>query len=310
MMRMPWKVAVGGLVTAIVAWGMCMAGAVPIGAPQGSAPLTPQPDAGPAGLATTGKAKAVPVEIVAHRGASWDAPENTLASMRLAWEQQADAIEFDCFLSKDGQIVIIHDADTRRTAGVPGKVAEQTLEQLRRLDVGRWKGERFAGERIPTLAEVLATVPPGKRAFIEVKCGPEILPELDRVLKASRLRPEQTVVISFSEDVIAAVKKQRPDLPAYWIAVLMPRNGKPRGAEEIIATARRIRADGVDLSAEANVLTPAYAAQIRQAGLFLSVWTVNDADLARKMIHSGVQSITTDRPGWLREQLQSDRTPR
>jgi glycerophosphoryl diester phosphodiesterase len=245
------------------------------------------------------------VEIVAHRGASWDAPENTLASMRLAWEQQADAIEMDCFLSRDGQIVVIHDADTRRTAGVQGKVAELNFEQLRRLDVGRWKDPRFAGERIPTLAEVLQTVPLGKRAFIEIKCGVEILPELERVLKASDLKPEQTVIISFSEEVIAAAKKRFAHRPAYWIAVLTPwqNQGQPRKVDEVIATARRIGADGVDLSAEERVLTAEYARAIRQAGLFLSVWTVNDVNLARQMIRVGVQSITTDRPGWLREQL-------
>lgn len=245
------------------------------------------------------------VEIVAHRGASWDAPENTLASLRLAWEQQADAIEMDCFLSRDGQIVVIHDADTRRTAGISGRVADLTFEQLRRLDVGRWKDPRFSGERIPSLAEALQTVPAGKRAFIEIKCGPEILPELGRVLKASGLKPEQTVIISFSEQVIAAVKKQYPERPALWIAALTPRNGQgqARKVEDVIATARRIGAEGVDLSADARVLTAEYARAIRQAGLFLAVWTVNDVELARTMIRVGVQSITTDRPGWLREQL-------
>ncbi|MCX8139057.1 MAG: glycerophosphodiester phosphodiesterase [Thermogemmata sp.] len=261
----------------------------------------------PGPKAAIGEAKTV--EIVAHRGASWDAPENTLASMRLAWEQQADAIEMDCFLSRDGQIVVIHDADTRRTAGVSGKVADLSFEQLRRLDVGRWKDPRFAGERIPTLAEVLQTVPAGKRAFIEIKCGPEILPELGRVLKASGLKPAQTVIISFSEEVIAAVKKQYPERPAYWIAVLTPRQnkGQPRKVEEVIAIAQRLGADGVDLSAEVRVLTAEYARAIREAGLFLSVWTVNDVELARAMIRAGVQSITTDRPGWLREQLGLNR---
>src|SRR3954454_13113161 len=102
------------------------------------------------------------VEIIGHRGAASDAPENTLASFRLAWEQQADAIECDVRLSKDVHIVAIHDAETKRTAGVDVAVVDQTLAELRRLDVGRWKDERFAGEPIPTLAEILTTVPVGK----------------------------------------------------------------------------------------------------------------------------------------------------
>lgn len=243
------------------------------------------------------------VEIIAHRGASYDAPENTVAAVKLAWKQQADAVEFDVFLSKDGRIVGLHDKDTKRTAGVPGKVAEMTLAELRRLDVGTWKGKRFAGEKIPTLEELLAAVPPGKRAYVEVKTGPEIVPELNRVLRASGLKPAQTPIISFDARVVAAVKKARPDLPAYWIVNLHQKNKKPPTAEELIARARAIRADGLDLSAGPH-LTRAFAERVKAAGLKLVVWTVNDPALARRMVEIGVEGITTDRPGWLRERLR------
>ena len=254
-------------------------------------------------LATSATAADPPkVEIVGHRGASFDAPENTLAAIKLAWEQKADAAEFDVYLSKDGKIVVIHDADTKRTAGVEKKVVEQTLEELRKLDAGKWKGAKFAGEKIPTLDEVLATVPAGKRVFIEVKCGPEIVPELDRVIKAAKLKPEQTCVISFSADVIAATKKARPDLPAYWIVNLNTK-GKPKTAEDLIARAKDIKADGLDLSATPAVLDAAFGKKVKDAGLKLYVWTVDDVELAKKMLAAGVESITTNRPGWLREQL-------
>jgi glycerophosphoryl diester phosphodiesterase len=243
------------------------------------------------------------VEIVGHRGASFDAPENTVASVKLAWEQKADAAEFDVLLSKDGNIVVIHDANTKRVAGVDRPVVSQTLEELRELDVGKWKNAKFAGEKIPTLEEVLATVPAGKRVFIEVKCGPEIVPELDRVLKASKLKPEQTAVISFSAEVIAAVKKARPALQGYWVVNLAPKNQKPRNAEELIAKAREIKADGLDLSATPAILDKAFGAKVKAAGLNLYVWTVNDPQLAKQMIDAGVESLTTDRPGWLREQI-------
>ena len=85
------------------------------------------------------------MDIIAHRGASHEAPENTLAAVRLAWEQDADAVEVDVQLSKDGRPVVIHDEDAKRTAGVAGKVSDQTLDRLRRLDVGRWKGEDWIG---------------------------------------------------------------------------------------------------------------------------------------------------------------------
>jgi glycerophosphoryl diester phosphodiesterase len=243
------------------------------------------------------------VEIVAHRGASFDAPENTVAAIELAWEQKADASEFDVFLSKDGKIVVTHDPTTKRIGGVDRRVVDQTLEELRKLDVGSWKNARFAGERMPTLEEMLATVPAGKRVLIEVKCGPEIVPVLDRVLKASGLKPEQTPIISFNADVVAAVKKARPDLKAYWVVTLSPKKAKPRTAEELIVRAKEIGADGLDLSADPKVLTKEFGAKVKAAGLALYVWTVNDLDLARLMIALGAESITTDRPGWLREQL-------
>jgi glycerophosphoryl diester phosphodiesterase len=153
------------------------------------------------------------LEIIGHRGASFDAPENTVASFKLSWSQKADASELDIFMTKDSRIVVIHDKDTKRVAGVDKKVADQTLAEIRMLDVGKWKGAKFAGEKIPMLNEMLATVPAGKRVFVEVKTGPEIMPELNRVLKASKLKSEQTPVISLNAQVIAEVKKVRPDLP-------------------------------------------------------------------------------------------------
>jgi glycerophosphoryl diester phosphodiesterase len=254
-------------------------------------------------LATT--AAAATPQIIAHRGASHDAPENTVAAIKLAWEQNADAAEFDVYLSKDGQVVVMHDKDTERTAGVKKLVAECTLPELRKLDVGKWKDPKFSGERIPTLAEMLATVPAGKKVFVEVKCGPEIVPALIQDLKASKLNPEQTPVISFNADVIAAVKKAQPNLPAYWLVSLKPSKKKktpPPTAEEVIAKAREINADGLDLQA-APVLDKTYADKVKAAGLRLYVWTVNDVDEARRMVEIGAEGITTDRPAWLREQL-------
>jgi glycerophosphoryl diester phosphodiesterase len=256
-------------------------------------------------VALTAPAQAAPpVEMVGHRGASHDAPENTVASFRLAWEQKADAGELDVYLTKDGQLAVIHDKDTKRTAGGVNKVvAESTMAELRTLDVGKWKGEKYAGEKIPTLAEMLATVPDGRRVFVEVKCGPEAVPELDRVLKASKLEPEQTPVISFNAAVIAAVKKARPDVPAYWIVSMKPgKGGTPPAAEKLIARAREIRADGLDLSAD-PALDAAFAGKVKAAGLKLYVWTVDDPAVAKRMVSLGVDGITTNRPGWLREQL-------
>src|SRR3990170_1836584 len=113
--------------------------------------------------------------IIAHRGASADAPENTLSAFRLAWEQEADGIEGDFRLSSDGRIVCIHDEDTSLVAGVPHTVRDTPLAVLQSLDVGAWKGESWRGERIATLEEVLAVVPKRKQVVVELKAGPEII---------------------------------------------------------------------------------------------------------------------------------------
>jgi glycerophosphoryl diester phosphodiesterase len=138
------------------------------------------------------------VEIIAHRGASFDAPENTLTAMKLAWEQNADAIELDLWLSKDGRLVVFHDADAKRIAGVPRKIAEMTWAEVQGLNAGAWKDPQFKGERIPTLESILETVPKGRRAVLEIKSGPEIVPEIKRVLDASKRSPREIAIISFN----------------------------------------------------------------------------------------------------------------
>ena len=119
-------------------------------------------------------------EIIAHRGESADAPENTLAAFRLAWERDVTSIELDVHLSADDRLVVIHDADTERTCGVKRVIKTSRYADLRELDAGRWKGEQFAGEPLVTLEDVLALLPKGKRCIIEVKVGPEAVPALVR----------------------------------------------------------------------------------------------------------------------------------
>lgn len=243
-----------------------------------------------------------PVEIIAHRGASRDAPENTVAAFKEAWRQGSDGAELDIHFTKDGKIVVIHDATAKRTTGEDWKVAERTLAELRTLDAGTWKHKRFVGEKLPTLDEMLATVPKGKKVFVEVKCGPEVVKELDRVLTASGLKPPQTPVISFNASVIAAVKKIRPDLPAYWLVGLTNKAEEKRTVADLISKARAIQADGLDVAAS-DMVDAAFAEKVKAAGLRLDVWTVDDPAVAKR-VAPFVSSITTNRPAWLREQLR------
>jgi glycerophosphoryl diester phosphodiesterase len=257
------------------------------------------------GLATGAAAKEPAVEIVGHRGASYDAPENTLAAINLGWKQNADAVEFDVWLSKDGEIVLFHDKDTKRIGGVDKLVKDQTWAELQKLDVGGWKDAKFAGERMPRLKDALATIPSGKRVFIEVKCGPEIIPALVAAMRATGRPTPELAVISFQDDVIAQFKQAAPEYKAYWLASLkQDKQTKAwnHSAATLIARAKELHADGLDLSA-VDLIDKAFGRQVLDAGLEFYVWTVNDPAVARRMIAEGVQGITTDRPAWLREQL-------
>ena len=250
------------------------------------------------------------MEIIAHRGASFDAPENTLAAVTLGWRQSADAVEVDIHLSLDGRIVVIHNFTTLKTAGVPRHVRTQTLAELKALDVGRWKGERWTGERIPLLEEVLDTIPSSKRLFVEIKCGPECLPEFARVWKRSGKNARQVVPIGFALPTMTSLKRLLPKLEVCWIAEFKRswKTGRwsPPPAR-LVHAARQAGLDGLDLGAK-GPLRPPFTDQIRAAGLAWYVWTVDDPARALELIEAGVQGLTTNRPAWLRAQLAASGT--
>ncbi len=244
------------------------------------------------------------VKIIAHRGASFDAPENTLAAVNLAWRQRADAVEVDVHLSRDGRLAVIHDDNTRRTAGLNRKVVRQTMAELSALDAGRWKDNGRFREKIPALDEVLTGLPPGRRLFIEIKCRGDIASELVRVLAQSSCRPAQIVLISFSMPVVASLKRTFPQIEACWL-VELKRHWRTRrfpDAGMLIEKINDAGLDGLDLKAN-KAVTAAFAKKIHEAGLKLYVWTVDSPSEAKKLAEAGVDGITTNRPGWLRAQL-------
>ena len=242
-------------------------------------------------------------EIVAHRGSSEEAPENTIASFRLGYEQ-ADACELDIHLSKDGQVVVMHDANTKRTASVDKPIAQQTLEELKALDAGKFKGEKFAGEKIPLLSEVLALIPEKKRLFIEIKCGSEVIPGLVAVIGDAKKTPEQTALIAFNLDTLRQAKQKLPRLKAYWLASAKAdaKTGKPPEVDALIQKAKDAGLDGLDLEGKFPIDAD-FVGKVHAAGLKLYTWTVNDAEAAKRQAAAGVDGITTDRPLKLRESL-------
>lgn len=245
--------------------------------------------------------------IVAHRGASDDAPENTLAAFRLAWEQGADGIEGDYRLTADGRIVCIHDEDTERVAGQRRIVKDTSYEELKSVDVGSWKGEKWRGERIASLEEVLATVPPGKKVFIELKTGPEIVAPLAAVLADASLASDQMVIISLNEDVIAACKERMPQFKCHWLTGYKQQADGTwtPAARDVIATIRRCQADGLGSEARPEYFNEDFVRQLRADGIDqFHVWTVDDPNTARFYTGLGVWSITTNRPAKLRQEME------
>lgn len=242
--------------------------------------------------------------FVAHRGASFDAPENTLAAINLAWRQRADAVEIDVHLSRDGQPAVIHDANTRRTIGVNRKVTGQTLAQLRALDAGRWKGAEWQDEKIPTLEEALASVPPGRRLFIEIKSRTDPAPALAKILARSTCRAGQIVLIGFSLTGMMSLKRTFPKIEVCWLTILR-RHWRTRRWPDMGKLLQKLKAaglDGLDLKAN-KAITSSLVKKIHDAGLKLYVWTVDSPAEAKRLAQAGVDGITTNRPGWLRAQL-------
>jgi len=243
--------------------------------------------------------------IIAHRGESYDAPENTIASINLAWQRGADAVEIDIQLSKDNEIIVFHDANTKRICAHNQAVIKQNLIQLKRLDAGAFKDIKYSGEKIPTLSEVFPTVPEGKKLIIEIKCGPEIIEKLAQEILASNLSYNQIEIISFDISTAAKAKKTLhkynvmllSELDYTWLHKIF----KP-SVEYLVHETLKHKLDGLDVWA-GNMIDKQFVEYIKSKKLILYTWTVNDVSKAQFLRNLGVDGITTDRAQWLKEKL-------
>ena len=245
--------------------------------------------------------------IVAHRGASSYAPENTLAAFNLAWQQNADAIEGDFHLTNDGRIVCIHDYTTMRTAGVDLPVGQSTLRQLRQLDVGSWKGKKWAAEKIPTIEEVFATVPEGRKVYVHIKCGAEIIPYLNEALSGSGVKPEQIVILTSDKTVAAEAKKRLPGTIVAWLTDLdydSHAKEQSRYLRQLTVTLKAIGADGMSINAH-SAIDKNFVDALRRNNINMHVWNVDDPVTTAHLWYLGAYSLTTDHPGWFRLFLRS-----
>jgi glycerophosphoryl diester phosphodiesterase len=215
------------------------------------------------------------MEIVAHRGSSFLAPENTLAALKLGWEETMTC-ELDIRATADGRLVVIHDASTLRTTGSDFVVAEHAWRDLRLLDAGAWKGDRWKGERLPLLEEALDAMAGDRRLFIEIKEGPAIVPELKRVVEGSG-KSGQVALQSFSLETCVGAKRDFTDLPVYFLVEL--KHGS--AVAEAIKKAKSSGLDGLNFG-NTDLLSDLLVEQVHEANLKVGGWTIDREEEARR----------------------------
>lgn len=235
--------------------------------------------------------------IFGHRGASADAPMNTLPAFELAAEQGADGIELDVWRTKDGEIVIVHDATVNKTTDGTGYVQQMTFVQLRELDAGSWFAPQYRGIRMPTLDEVFEAV--GRRLIINVELKSETVgTDGLEALVAEKVRrhdlARRVIVSSFSPFALRRFRRLMPEVPLGFLY-----------AEDV---PRYLRLFMIGLPHEARhphhtMIDAAYMDWARRSGYRVNTWTVNDMARAVELRDLGVDAVMSDHPGQLREAL-------
>ncbi len=250
-----------------------------------------------------------PVDVIAHRGSSGAAPENTLAAIQLAIAQKADVIENDIQRTRDGELVIMHDTTLTRTTDVeqvfpdraPWNVGDFTLAEIKQLDAGSWFAPEFAGERVPTLAEWVNAV--GRRGMLLEPKSPELYPgieiDLDKELRSlpafnRALKADRVVVQCFNQGWLRTYKDLAPDVPV-----------------GLLYGDRPTEADIASAASWAQQVNPALGAidlstveQVHAQDMEIHVWTVNGGMDMRRAINWQVDGIITNYPQVLRDILR------
>lgn len=245
--------------------------------------------------------------LIAHRGESEDVPENTLPAYRTAVER-GFGFECDCYLSADRKVFMFHDGNlARTTAGACTKAcADATWDEIRDLDVGswgRWAGSAFSGTKPALLEQVLPLARDGRRIYLEIKPGPEIVPYVERILGAqSAATPENLLFITFNRATCRALKEAMPRFAAYLLMSSRHWENGPWGdraappvtAGEILAALDESRADGIDFHYDPELTTAELMAKVHATGRSFHVWTVDRLADALEAFRRGADTVTTN----------------
>ncbi len=236
--------------------------------------------------------KRLSVWVIGHRGASGHAPENTIAAFRGAVEMGARFIETDLQLTRDARVIAIHDSTLDRTTNGRGQVHSQTLEEIRALDAGAWFGSvappSFAGERVPTLGEILSfTREHDVNFYLEIKSGETwgvehaVVGEVRDANASARI-----VILSFDPGILNSVYRLDETMMTGFLC--------EHPSSDLVE--RAVQLGARQLAPRGDLITPALVEKAHVAGLQVVAWTINEPEQMRRLMDAGVDGIMTDFP--------------
>jgi glycerophosphoryl diester phosphodiesterase len=257
---------------------------------------------------------AVRVIATAHRGASAYAPENTLAAFRVGIDQKSDWIESDVQRTKDGELVLMHDTTLSRTTDVeeifpgraPWRVADFTLAEIRRLDAGSWMGPEFAGEPVPTMAEMVDQVRRSRSGILMEIKHPALYPGIEAEVAE--------VFASFPGYVTSAVAAGRLAVQSFdWESMRRYRAAQPEVPVGLLGTPTLAELPGLAWADQINpnwrTFDKAYVDRVHALGMEVHTWTIDDPADMRTVLDRGVDGVITNKPDVLIDVLEERRTP-
>jgi glycerophosphoryl diester phosphodiesterase len=233
-----------------------------------------------------------PVAVIAHRGASLAAPQNTLAAFRLAIEQGADYVELDVQESADGEVLVVHDSDLMNMAGIPMEIWNTPAATLLSVDIGSHAGPQYSGERVPTFAEALALCRGTSRVVVELKSyghNQRLEEKVAAIVEAAGMEND-CIFMSMDHTTAWKMKHLRPD---WRVGVLVAK---------AFGDVRTLGADF--LAVEARMATPRFVRRAHRAGQDVYVWTVNDPAWMLNALGRGADGLITDRPDLARHVVE------
>jgi glycerophosphoryl diester phosphodiesterase len=228
---------------------------------------------------------------IAHRGFSGIAPENTLFAFQKAIDLKPDAFELDVHLSKDGQLIVIHDDTVDRTTNGKGKIIDLTLAELKQLDAGSWFDSKYAGERIPTLAEALDLAKDKIDVMVELKATGT--PEKAVPLIEQFGIVDQVVIFSFNSELLKIAKSMNPNLSMLHLLWVKPEEKDTFPPETLIT--RTLSAHANIIGMNWNGVTSRLIEMAHKRGLGIRVYTVDEIADMQSMLEMGVDGIISNR---------------